>query len=82
MTAPNLLLEPAMRLRGFNAELWDDFVRAMGECAANAAAEVLRHPPETILRAQGAAIAVNEIYKSLRDAPQLYEKLREARHGR
>jgi hypothetical protein len=82
MPDPARVVAAAMALRGAESEVWNEFVSAMREYAATLAMEVLKHPPETLLRAQGAAMAANEIATILHTAPQLYEKTKERRqHG-
>lgn len=71
-----------MLLRGESPETWNAFVQAVREYAATLTADVLKHPPDTLLRAQGAAIAMTEIATLLVNAPQLHEKTRERKqHG-
>jgi hypothetical protein len=71
------IVEKAMALRAAAPGTWSEFVLAMREYAAMATSEVLKHPPETLLRAQGAAIMANEIATVLNMAPQLYEKTKD-----
>ena len=47
----------------------------MREYAAASTAEMLRCPPEALPRAQGMALAANEIAMTLMNAPKLYEKM-------
>ena len=71
-----------MQLRGIEPALWEDFVLAVREYSATLAMDMLKHGPETLQRAQGMALAANEIAMTLQEAPQLYEKIKERRHGR
>ena len=76
------VVEMAMVLRAGSPEGWQNFVLAIREYAATLAMDVLKHPPETLLKAQGMALAANEIATILNTAPQLYEKIRERKqHG-
>ena len=71
-----------MTLRAESPEGWQNFVLAVREYAAALTTDVLKHPPETLLRSQGMALAANEIATILNTAPQLYEKARERKqHG-
>jgi hypothetical protein len=76
------LVEAAMQLRGVEPTVWDEFVMAMREYAAATTTDMLRSPPELLMRAQGMALAANEIATVLREAPQLYEKMRSPRGER
>ena len=58
------------------------FVMAMREYATLSAEEMIRCAPELLMRAQGMAIASNEISHAVQYAPQLHEKNQEARHAR
>jgi len=82
MPDPTRLVEVAMQLRGEANGPWNEFVLAMREYAAQAAMEVLKHPPETIVRGQGSAIGLGELAGVLANAPALYDKIRERKnHG-
>ena len=71
-----------MALRGAEPEVWEVFVNAVRDYATAAAMDVLKHPPETLLRAQGQALALNELATVLQDAPKLHDKIRERKqHG-
>lgn len=65
-----------MRLRASGTDSWDEFVLAMREYAAASTTEMLRAPPEALAKAQGMALAVNEIATTLMNAPKLHEKMR------
>jgi hypothetical protein len=83
MPDPARVVEMAMRLRGESPETWNEFVMAVREYSATMMADMLKHSPETLLRAQGAAIAMAEIAATLNNAPQLYERTKERKqHGR
>ena len=71
-----------MQLRGIEPAMWEEFVLAVREYAAALTMDMLKHDHTTLLRAQGMALAANEIATTLQQAPQLYEKLKERRHGR
>ena len=82
MPDPAKIVEKAMALRGAAPDTWGEFVLAVREYAAGATADVLKHPPETILRGQGVALGINELATILHTAPQLHDKTRERNHGR
>lgn len=69
------LVEAAVRLRaGAHGDTWDNFLMAMREYAAHSTTEILRASPDMLYRAQGMAIAANEISSTLVKAPEIYEK--------
>jgi hypothetical protein len=65
-----------MGLRAQAPGSWEQFVMAMREYAAASTAEMLRCPPEALAKAQGMALAANDISTTLISAPKLYEKTR------
>lgn len=65
----------AVALRAQAPESWEEFVLAMREYAAATTTEILRCPPEMLLRAQGMALAANEIATILQNAPKLKDKM-------
>ena len=69
------LIKAAMALRAEAPQGWEEFVGAMREHAASSAAEMVRCDPAMLVRAQGMAIAINEISNALSNAPTIYEKL-------
>ena len=81
MVVPARVVETAMLLRGEAPEAWAEFVMAIREYAAGLTTDVLKHPPETLLKGQGMALAATEIATILNTAPQLAEKIRERKHG-
>jgi hypothetical protein len=76
------MVKAAMALRAEAPQGWDEFVMSMREHAATQTAEFLRCAPEMLTRAQGMAIAANEIATSLANAPALYDKLQGQKDGR
>lgn len=76
MPATSHIVNAAMRLRAESNEAWQEFVMAMREYAAASTAEMLRAPPEALQRAQGIALAANDIATTLMNAPKLHEKAR------
>lgn len=76
MPVTGRIVESAMRIRAESHEAWGEFVQAMREYAAASTAEMLRAPPETLLKAQGMALAANDIATTLMNAPKLHEKAR------
>ena len=71
-----------MALRGSEPDVWDVFVKAVGAYAQQVTMEMTKHPPDTLLRAQGMAIAINEFASVLAEAPQLHAKTMETKRGR
>ena len=69
----------AMRMRGQAPEAWGQFVLAMREFAATTAMDMIKCPPENLVRAQGMALMANEITQVLMNAPQIYEKMQTTR---
>lgn len=76
MPATGRIVDAAMRIRGESHEAWAEFVLAMREYAAASTAEMLRAPPEALAKAQGMALAANDISTTLMNAPKIYEKAR------
>lgn len=76
MPATGRIVDTAMRLRAESHEAWQEFVLAMREYAAASTSEMLRAPPEMLLKAQGMALAANDIATTLMNAPKLHEKAR------
>ena len=74
------LLVASMALRGAALSEWESFCAAMREYTALQVTEMLKSPPEMLLKAQGMAIGMNEISKIVNEAPTLYEARRQ--HGR
>lgn len=68
------LLEAAVALRSVDYALWERFVTAMRNHSARQTASMLSCVLETLPRAQGMAIAANEIYTALRDAHTILDK--------
>lgn len=76
------LVAAAMLLRAAAPGSWDQFVAAMREYSAGTTAEMVRCPPELLMRAQGMAIAASDIAMTLATAPKLHEKMQNANIGR
>ena len=69
------LVDAALELRGEAPQAWENFVLAVREYAAATTTEMVRCPPELLMRAQGMAIAANEISATLQTAPKLKERM-------
>jgi hypothetical protein len=69
------LIDAALELRGEAPQAWDQFVLAVREYAAATTTEMLRCPPELLMRAQGMAMAATDISTVLLNAPKLKEKM-------
>ena len=76
------LVRASMALRAEAPQGWDEFVMAMREQAATMTQEILRVPPEMLVRAQGMAIMAHELASVVRDAPAMHEKMMERKHGK
>jgi len=70
-----------MALRAEAPQGWNEFVMAMRENAATSTTDVLRVTPDLLLKAQGMAIMAHELATVLNDAPKLYDKMMEKKHG-
>jgi hypothetical protein len=75
MPASARIIDLAVALRGEAPETWEQFVLAMREYAAAMTAEMVRCPPELLMRAQGMALTANEISTTLANAPKLKDKM-------
>ena len=64
----------ALSLRGQAPQEWDAFLAEFSGRAMKANADMVRCPTDMLMRAQGMAIAVTELYEELRDAPKANEK--------
>lgn len=65
-----------MLLRAMAPGEWDRFVQAVRGYAAEANVEMLRSEPALLLRAQGVAVALNELSSVLATAPQAMDRMR------
>jgi hypothetical protein len=72
------LVDAAMELRATAPTEWQQFCLALSAYAANITVEMVRSPPELILRAQGMALGAHEIATILNDAPKLKDQFMEA----
>jgi hypothetical protein len=74
MPATGRIVETAVRLRAAAPETWEEFVMAIREYAAASTTEMLRAPPEMLLKAQGMALCANDIATTLLNAAKLKDK--------
>jgi hypothetical protein len=72
------VIDAAMELRGAAPDQWREFCMAVNGYAAATTVEMVRSPPDLILRAQGMALGVHELASILNDAPKLKEQHMEA----
>jgi poly-gamma-glutamate capsule biosynthesis protein CapA/YwtB (metallophosphatase superfamily) len=78
----NRVVEMAMALRAQAPEDWQNFVAAMRDFSVATTADILRAPPELLLKAQGIAVAMTELVSIYQSAPELWEKIRDRKkHG-
>jgi hypothetical protein len=75
------IVQSAMMLREHNPQGWDNFVQAMREYSAQINMEMVKANPDLLMRAQGMAICAQEIAMILLNAPQTFEKMRQANIG-
>jgi len=75
------LLEAAVALRGASPALWERFLIGMRAYAAAQAAEMVKCEPAMLMRAQGMALAAQEISTLLSGAHEQLEKLKAKAHG-
>jgi hypothetical protein len=76
------LVRAAMELRRVDSAMWAGFVAAMAEYAHAMTQEMLKAPPDMLIRAQGMSLMAHEIAGILSSAPQLYEKIQGKQHVR
>lgn len=69
-------------LRENNTQLWDAFVEAVRHYSASHALELVRSPPEQILKNQGYALALNELAVLLQQVPYKFDTIRASQIGR
>ena len=65
------IVDLAVQLRAFAPETWEQFTLAVRDYAAAVTADMVRCPTESLPRAQGMAVAANEIASLLQNAPKL-----------
>lgn len=68
------LVDAALRLRGEAPAAWDQFLVALQIYQAQQTADMLRADPALLMRAQGMALALHELFATLRSAPQIRDK--------
>jgi len=76
------LVSAAMALRASSPGGWEHFLQALDEYAKEMAQSLLTSPPEALAKAQGMALAVNELTQTLINAPKQYDKLQAAKLGK
>jgi len=70
-----------MELRAIAPDTWARFVTAVHDHSLEQTSRMVACAPEMLLRAQGMAIAADEIATALIEAPKLHAKMQEKRHG-
>lgn len=68
-----------MSLRQAHHPGYTELVNAMMEHAAEQTAKMLQAPPDMLMKAQGMAIATNEMAKLFAEAPKYFEKAQQFR---
>jgi hypothetical protein len=81
VTVPRELLEAAVALRAADGALWDRFMIGLRTHSASVTADMARCDPALLLRAQGMAIAIQELSSTLAQAPDTLERYRTVRNG-
>jgi hypothetical protein len=71
-----------MELRAAAPDYWIGFVGMMIEVAEDARRDMLSCDPSMLQRAQGMALALDDIAKTLEQAPQHMDKLRAGQIGK
>lgn len=66
-------------LRGQAPAAWENFLSALKVYQAELITDLVRSPPESLVRAQARVQAVGELVQTMHDAPKLKEKFRNAR---
>ena len=79
MPSNEQLVRTAMELRARAPNEWESFLLAMRAYSAEMMTEILRCPPETLMKAQGMAIMAHEVTMILVEAPKIYEKAQRSR---
>jgi hypothetical protein len=67
----------SMTIRQVSPEAWEVLAKALREYAAQASVEMIRCAPEFLLKAQGMAVAAQEISTAFVMAPQNYDRQRQ-----
>jgi len=75
------IVSAAMSLRAISPELWDQFLHAMRQHSAETTQAMARCDPAMLLRAQGMAIAMQELVQTLQEAPTLHEHIGKTHYG-
>lgn len=76
------LVDAAMQLRAAAPEQWAKFVHEIGKEAIRTNASMVGADPALLLRAQGMALQANNLAAMLANAPEIHEKIYEARMKR
>ena len=76
------LIHAAVVLRDQQPQSWDQFMMALREYSAAMNIELVRSPAETLARAQGMALAIQDLMGTLLTAPERFDKMRSAAQGR
>jgi len=67
-----------MELRAAAPHQWQPFLVALAEYASSMQGEMVRAAPEMLMKAQGMAVAANEISSILINAPKLQDEFAQA----
>ena len=75
MAEVTALVKASVNLRGQAPAAWEDFLQAMRVFQAGTIQELIRCPPETLVKAQGRAQLIGELIQTMQDAPKLKDKI-------
>lgn len=75
------LIDACMLLRGSSPAEWENFVNQVRVYAAGMANELVRSPPDHLVRAQGMAQQAGDFANMLASAPSIYDKRSTINHG-
>jgi hypothetical protein len=73
MPSVQRIVESGLVLRANMPEVWEEFTTAVREYAAGQTAEMLRCDPDKLVRAQGMALAANELASVLMNVHRIKE---------
>ena len=82
MKVPRELLEAAVAMRGAEPIIWQHFLVGMRLYAAQITSDMIRCPPELLLKAQGMAQSITELSQTFQTAPEQLEAMTRSQHGK
>lgn len=82
MPSSEQIVRTAVQVRAEAPMAWGLFLKAVRSYANEIVSEMVRCDQDKLVRAQGMAIALNEIAKILEDAPEIHQKALEVQMRR